>query len=808
MKTSTLVALLLLGSINFISAQSQIAGRVLTENNGPLAFANVLLLRQADSSLVKGQVTKEDGTFRFEQVPPSTYLIAISAVSYTKLYTGIVEITSVTSTKDLGSFIVKEDANLLKTVEIVAKKPMFEQKLDRLVVNVSDNITAAGSTALEVLERSPGVVVNRQNNSISLSGKDGVVVMLNGKLTYMPMDAVVQMLSSLSADNIEKLELLSTPPANLDAEGNAGYINIVLKRREDQGFNGSVSATVGYGKGETGNTSLNLNYQKGKANVFGGYTYLRNGQENPMRFSRRVGVGANTVETDTRSDRFPTRNNHNARLGLDYNISKKTVLGLLCTAYDTKWEMQANNLSEKRINGSLDTIIRIASEEVNQWRHYGGNMHVQHTFSKRSSLLFDADYLYYYDNNPVDYENRFFNNSEVLVGGSTARSSKKTPIRIGVGKLDYIHTFKDEMKLETGVKATVSNFGNDVKVEELNGTVWVPQPGLTANYHLDEEILAAYATLERKLTQKTSAKIGLRYEYTDSNLGSNEQENIVDRQYGRFFPSLFVSHEFNKKNQMSISFSRRITRPTFNEMAPFVIFVDPTTSFSGNSALQPAFSNTLKLDYKMASTLFSLQHTIEDSTIARFQSRVQPGTNTQYSTSVNLKQSRTSSFTIGHPYSPTKWWRMYINSSIVYTESDFYLYDNELLTVQNVNYNLFSSQTFTLPKSFSFELSGFYNSGGLWGTAKNKPFGAVNAGLQKKLAGKGGNLSLGYDNFLNTLVFRGTFDVPQQNQYFSSRLQFNQPTIKLTYARNFGSNKVKSASKRASAEDERKRVGD
>ena len=811
MKTAAVFCLFLsfLLICNLTIAQTQLTGKLLSEKGSPLAYANVLLLNPIDSVLLKGQVTKDDGTFLFDQVAQGTYILGVSILGYQKQYTAPIQISTVDHLKDIGPITILENVTLLNTVEITAKKPMFEQRLDRLVVNVQDNITAAGSTALEVLERSPGVAVNRQNNSIALSGKDGVVVMLNGKVTYMPMDAVVQMLSSISADNIEKLELLSTPPANLDAEGNAGYINIVLKKREDEGFNGSFSATVGYGKGETGNSGLNLNYHKDALNVFGGYTYLRNGQENPMRFTRQIAIGNDIISTDTKSDRFPTRNNHNLRFGMDYTVSPKTVIGFLLTAYHTKWEMDARNLSLKSINNKLDSITRINSYEINRWKHFGGNINLQQRVSQKGSLSFDADYLYYLDNNPVDYENRFFNGNDLYLGNSLARSRKETPIRIGVTKVDYTHQLVNDYKLETGLKATLSQFRNNVSVAEFILNDWVNQPGLTADYKLSEKILAAYTSVEHKITKTVSAKAGLRYEYTDSNLGSNEQANIVNRQYGRFFPSLFVSKDFNPKNQLSFSYSRRITRPTFNELAPFVIFVDPTTSFAGNAALQPAFSNTFKLDYKLASTLFTIQHTIEDSTIARFQARVQPGTNAQYNTSVNLKQQRITSLTIGLPYSLVKWWRMYVNTSALYQEADYYLYDAQLYTLQNVNFTLFSSQTFTLPKASSFEVSGFYNSGGLWGTSKNKPFGAVNAAVQKKLAGNGGTFSLGYDNFLNTLIFRGDFNIPEENQYFSARLQFNQPTIKLSYSRNFGSNKIKDARKRASgSEDERKRVGD
>jgi hypothetical protein len=789
----------------FISAQPMVSGRVMSGSES-IPFANVLLYQLPDSVLVKGQITAADGSFTFHALPTAVFFLQISSMGYEKFQSPAFQIIDQKDKKEFGSINLKEQSATLQEVAVVAKKPIFEQRLDRLVIHVKDNIGLVGASALEVLERSPGVVVNRQNNTISLAGKDGVVVMLNGKVTYMPLEAVVQMLSTLSADQIDKLEILSTPPANLDAEGNAGYINIVMKKQEDEGLNGSVSASVGYGKGEIGNFGLNMNHQKGKLNVFGGYTYLRSGQLNPMTFYRSVKVGDDILETNTFSDRRPTRNNHNMRIGADYTASKKTTIGMLVTAYDTKWEMDASNLSETFTNTLVDTVTRVQSYEINQWRHLGTNLNVQHTLRQGESLSFDADYLYYHDHNPVDYANRVFFPGNQLVRTNEARSRKNTPINIGVSKLDYVKSLRNDAKIELGVKASMSRFSNDVSVEDFITDQWLIQDALTANYHLNELIYAAYASTEFKLTKKMSGKLGLRYEYTDSNLGSNEEANIIDREYGQLFPSAFLSYAFNDKTQSSVSYSRRITRPTFNELAPFVIFVDPTTFFAGNSALQPAFSNTLKLDIKHGSSLITVQYSVEDSTIARFQSRVEPGTNHQYSTSTNLKQQRIISVAYGQSFAPVTWWRSYTNLTTGHQSVDFYLYDNELLTVNSFNLSLFSSQTFTLAQTVNFELSGFVNAGGLFGTARNEPFGSLNAGLQKKFK-KGDALSIGYDNFLNTMVFKGSFDIPQEQQYFRARLQFSHPTIKVSYSKPFGNSKVRNASKRNMGSiEEQKRV--
>lgn len=786
-------------------SQTQITGTIQIARNQPLPFATVLLVLEADSTLIKGQIAGEDGAFAFEGISANDYRILMSMVGFEDQYSQPIQLRNGQQLM-LPPFILQENVAQLDVVTITARKPLFEQKIDRLTVNVAASITSAGATALEVLERSPGVIVNRQQGGISMAGKEGVVVMINGKINRMPLSTVVELLAGMPSGNIEKIELITSPPANFDAEGNAGFINIVLKQTADEGLNGSYTFSAGYGKGEVGSANINFNYRKGKINLFGDYTYYREAQYQEAITGRRVDYENVLTETLSKSERDPLQNNHTARLGFDIRLSEKTVIGALLSSYDTKWTMDAENEATYKRNGSLDARITVQNEELNQWRHYGGNVNFQHQFKENETLTFDADYLYYKDNNPNDYVNTYFDGSGNFLLEELTHSGKITPLNIAVGKLDYAKSFGEKWKLETGLKATNSNFTNDVVVENNVGQGWVKDPGLTAKYKLDERILAVYSALDMKFGDKTNVKLGLRYEFTDSNLGSEEEANIVDREYGRLFPSFFVSHEFNEQHSANFSYTRRITRPTFNDMAPFVIFMDPYTFFSGNSALQPAVANSVKLDYRLHSVLFSLQYTVEDSTIARFQTRVDPATNRQLFFAENLKDQKTASFTLSFPVNPTNWWSMQYNATGVYTKLRNY-YDGQLLSFDQKSLNLFASQTFTLPKDFTFEVSGFYNSKSLFGAYTFKPFGSLNAGLQKKFRDDKGTLRLGYDNIFNTLIWKDELDLPDQGLFLYDSWQFAQPTIKVTYSRSFGNKKLKSQRQRETgSEAERQRV--
>ncbi|MEO5906388.1 MAG: carboxypeptidase regulatory-like domain-containing protein, partial [Saprospiraceae bacterium] len=275
-------------SFSSLSGQSNLTGTIFDANRESVPYANVLLLTTTDSTLFRGSVAGDNGKFEINNIPSGSYLLRVSMIGYVELHSEIFQLDGNPGTKDFGELVINEDVVLMNAAIVIAKKPLFEQRIDRMVVNVANSITSAGTTALEVLERSPGVMVNRQNDAISLSGKNGVVVMINGRINYMQMDAVVRMLEGMSSDNIERIEIITTPPAGFDAEGNAGYINIVLRKNLEEGFNGSMGGNVGFGKGIQASGNTNFNLRRGKTNFYGDYTYVKKSQDQIFAFYRRI----------------------------------------------------------------------------------------------------------------------------------------------------------------------------------------------------------------------------------------------------------------------------------------------------------------------------------------------------------------------------------------------------------------------------------------------------------------------------------------------------------------------------------------
>ncbi len=791
----------------YCKAQYIISGKVVNEANEPVANANALLLRGKDSVLVKGMITSTSGNYVFENIPAGNYLITSTFSGYKQVYTKSFQLRGSSYSHSIETvMLLKKDVELSK-VTVIAKKPLFEQKIDRMVINVANSITNAGSTVLQVLERSPGIIVDRQNNSISMNGKDGIVVMINGRISHMPMDALVQLLSGMNSDNVERIELITTPPSNLDAEGNAGYINIVLKSNNSYGTNGSYSLTGGYTRGgPVTRASINFNHRKGKVNLYGDYTLSDNHDYQFMSFYHKVTYLDTVTENNTENDRHTQQFNQNVRLGLDYQLSKKTVMGVLVSGYENRWTMNSNNNGSIVVNSTPDSLLAITNHENNNWSNISGNFNVQHSISDSEKITFNADYIYYRDDNPNTYLDNYNDAYGKFVRAQNIRSSKITPIHFWVGALDYQKKFSAKVDMEAGIKASLSRFHNDVAVDNLLVDTWKTDSVYSANSALKESILAAYTSFSYSLSRKTNMKIGLRYEYTNSNLGSQTEKNIVDRHYGRLFPSFFLSHKINDNNTWNVSYSRRITRPTFRDMAPFVIFMDPSTFFSGNPGLQPAITNSANVAYTFKRIIFSVSYSYETNTITNFTPSVNPVTNIETLAAANQKSNTIWAAALSVPVNVNKWWTMQYNV-IGNSQALEGSVSGKPVTIKQDYLQLTSQQSFNLPKDYSIELSAFYSTKTAFGIFTAPAFGELDLGVQKKFAKLHSNLRLDAGNILNSMKFRPYINYPEQNLIVKGELIFDYPVVSLTYTHNFGNAKVKGTRNRSTgAEEEKGRV--
>lgn len=746
-----------------------------------------------DSSFITGAVTDTTGDFTLTTSKIGRVRVAASSIGYNNYVSEPLLLDAANPIHFLGTLVLTENVSMLKVVEVMGNAPVFEQKIDRVVLNVGDKISTAGATVLDILERSPGIVVDRSSGSLGMFGKQGVNVMINGKMNYMPPDALINYLQGLDAGNISKIELITNPPANLDAEGNAGYINLVLKVNPEDGLQGNFSITGGYGFGEVGIASANVNYRKDKFNVFGSYSYTRNAQAQFTKVVRRIGE----YSSELTIDRKPVYDNQSLRFGLDFQPNERTTLGFLVNGYLNLWDMKAINTTN--INSDPDTTIVSNNHERNNWKHLQVNANLVHQFKKGAIFTSDIDFLTYRNDNPTIYAMDYIAKETIFLS-ELLMSKKITPFSIRVAKMDYQHPLNQKLKFTGGAKVVVSDFSNDVTIRRNDAIISL----LSSKSELKEEVIAIYAELSHKINEKLQAKGGVRYEYTDSELIEEARGKIVDRKFGNFFPSLFLQYEINSDQNVNLQYSRRISRPSFSDMAPFVTFLDPNSAFGGNVALKPALAHNFLAGYQIRAVNFSLEYSHENNTIVRFQNRFDPRNNKLMIVPDNLRDQQSLSFSMGFPTRFLRWWTGKVFATLRRQKSST-IEPLGIYTLTQNNLHINASQTITLPKEFRMELTGFYQTASLVGNVRFDPRATLNVAIQKKLKSNA-SITFSVDDIFNSLENRGVTTIPEEEVYVKRSFDFSQRTFKATFSKTFGNSKVKANRSRNSSDEEKNRV--
>jgi hypothetical protein len=781
--------------------QARIEGDVRTGDGAPVPFANVLLMNASDSTLAKGVITDVEGKFVLEGVASGNFYIIGTMVGYKKTTLPALEIAHQKKI-NLSPLVLSEETVQLNEVMIEAQKAMFQQEADRLVINVQNSITSAGNTVLEVLQKSPGIIVNRHDNSIIMYGKSGVRIMMNGKMMQLPTDAAVQLLDGMSAANVEKIELITTPPANFDAEGNSGIIHILMKENADFGTHATVGLTLGYKWSEVYGTNLNLQQRSKKAAYFANYSFLRERNRHIMNmFRQSVNEGFNQQITDS-SSRKMMLTTQNLRTGAEFAVTGNSTLSLLVTASRRNWDMDALTYDLNYAAPDSTVITDMAINEINIWQSASAGIKWLTRPDPNRQITFDLDYIYYDTDNPSDYDNNVRYPETDKNDKEKIDITKRTPMTFLVSKLDYAEKISPSFELETGIKYVASGLDNHVLVQRWKDDVWLADPAFSSDATLSENMAAAYVSGKWQNTKGINISGGVRYEHTRTYISTPAKKGIIDRNYGNFFPSFFIKKDIDKEKDISFSYSRRITRPTFRDIAPFVFFWSPNTFSSGNTALWPSITDGLRVGYHSGAWILTLQYSHSSNEISFFQPEVDSQGNLIYR-SQNLRYLNTLNFTNSFSFAVVPWWEVQTNVTGQYqTARTGHLEDNASLAVYNINVHV--NNQIKLPKDFSVEISGSYFSKSIFGIAVFMPMGSVNAGIQKKF-GNSGVLRLAMDDIFYTYYWRVNTDLPQMNLNSRIRYDWHNQFVRLTYTRNFGNKKLRSVQVQPGSEEERRR---
>lgn len=778
-------------------AQSIITGKYVENSGTAIPFATVLLLNSEDSTLVKGEVTDNSGAFSIKTSLEGKFLISVRTLGYEDYFSQEISLNNTQRTLELGNLSGVARDQELDAVVVVAQKPLFEQRIDRTIVNVGSSITSSGGSVLDILARSPGVTVDRMNNSVALAGKQGIRIMINGKISQIPLEATIQMLEGMTAETVETIELITTPPAQYEAEGDGGLINIVLKQQTDLGTNGNFSLFTGYGRGEKYGANINFNKRTKNLNVYGDYSYNSDATRQDLRFDRIVSIEGIPFAFSTENIRNATIGVHSGRLGADWNIGKKTTIGGLVSVFDRSWENFAFADILQPVNGKPNGRVEMPYQNYDDWTLWVGNVNISHIFNDRHRLSMDVDRIHFTQFNPADYKQRFFEPGHVFVNEIDLFSRKNTPIDTWVGKLDYVLT-REKFSLETGAKASFSALKNDISVESVEEGITTIDTELSSQATMKENIGAVYTSVNINASKKIALKMGLRYEHTLTDINTLEEGNVIDRNFGNFFPSIFFQNTINPNNSYVFSYSRRITRPSFSQLAPFVLFVDPNSFLSGNVNLLPSMTDALKAEYRYKSVLFSLQYSHDKNSISIFQPKVSDNGRI-INTAENIDLRNNYSANIAVPFNITDWWSWQVNMSanVFRVKADFL---SEPVDITISNFSLNGSQKFTLPNQFTAEISGTYQSKQLFGIMEVRAVGGLDFGLEKKI--QDSRLRLSFTDMFDSNKRYLSTSIPEENLNTRWVLDFETRIVRITYSSSFGNRKMKINRRNATGSDE------
>ena len=786
----------------------QIKGTLTSTSGAPIVSANILILKSGDSSLVKAGLIDNKGIFRIENIGYGKYKLRISSIGYQTFNSKIFELTESIKKRDFGHLMMNVEAKQLGEVIVRSSKPLIQQQAYGTTINVENNILTKGSSALELLERSPGVIVDRRNNAIALNGKSGVVVMLNGKPARMSMDQVVALLNSMSANGIQKIELLTTPPAKYDADGSAGVINIILKKNKEVGTSGNLSLTGGYGWGEKATASTNLAHNSDKMSMYGSYTYSR---DKSYADWFAVATANEPLLGGITSSEFlstikSTANNHNATAGFEIRPNSKTTVGTNITYTNSTIDINTSNDATYIVLPDSLLKLNAGINGANNWKNFTTNLYMEREIRKGEKINLDFDYLNYQNNRPTDVLSSFFNKDGMPVSSNDTLFSPRqigfanTIIKVGLAKLDYSNQLSTNIKLETGIKGTYTRTSSLSGIESLVDGDWVTGSGALNDISMNENIGAAYFSLANQISSSTNLVIGLRYEYSDTRMNNQRSgQNIANRKLGKLFPNILLTKKLNDQSEFQLSYTKRISRPSYNELASFITYTDPTSIETGNPLLLPTISNILKLGYNYLGYSISALLSRDSNPISRNQTSTNELANILILSPQNLTFQNNLTLQTNIPWKVADWWNM--NYNFVGGWRKF----KETFTEQPAEKTYFGysasfNQSFNLQKTISVEISGWYNSSSYDGTKKVDGFGALNVGIKKEFKNNGGTVQLAITDLLKSVSITSYYGhLTKEALDLKSRVTYNTESsrsqiIKLTYSKPFGSGSARQKS--------------
>jgi hypothetical protein len=784
-----ITTLFVLAFASYVQAQNvDISGSVREENNNPMESASISLFRGTDTLAFKNELSDKNGKFIFSAIPAGTWFIRVSAIGYGPVNGSVFTVTSGLKIIELPVSILKKQSSELQAVAVVVKKPFIEQKSDRILVNVDASPANSGTSVMDVLEKSPGVSVDKDGN-ISLKGKQGVTIMIDNRPTYMSGAQLAIYLKSLPSSAIDQLEIMSNPSAKYDAAGNSGIINIKTKKNKARGFNGSFTGTYTQGVYAKPGASLNLNYRVNKLNIFfnGGYTYWQGFQNldinrNYMDLNSKQ---INSIFTQSTHMKFLSPET-NLKLGMDYFLDSKTTLGVVLSGYrNNETDLSQSYISLKDANNQTDSLVQSFGNIHGIWTNGTANLNFRRQFdSTGRELTADADYIYYKSSSNQLFQNYTYNPDMQLLNSNTLNGDLPSTINIYSLKTDYTHPLPSDLKLEAGLKTSFISTDNKANYYDVQGSDYIPDTTKTNYFVYHENINAAYINLTKKY-KKWNFQAGLRIEntnYSGHQYGNiytvNNNDSAFTRSYVNAFPTAYITYELNDKNTFNLNFGRRIDRPDYGDLNPFLFFLDEYTYQAGNPYLQPQYSTNIELSHTYHNELTTTLN--YSNTVNFFAETFQQEGHATIVRRGNIGRRQNAGIAMSLNMPLTKWWNttLYVNVNYNHFTGELY---GENLDVDAITGMGNMTNMFKFGKGWSGEISGWYRTSGIEGQIVIQPMGQMSTAIAKQIMKEKASLKLGLRDIFYTQQATGTIDFQQTQASFHNSRDSRQLSLTFTY---------------------------
>ena len=790
---------------NFLLAQGpNLNGTLYDQKNEPVPFATVALMKLPDSTMVTGTMSDIDGKFSLTPNLTGKYFLRLSAIGYTNTLTPEFEITGPEFSKDFGSITLNEETTMLDEVVLKTLRPQVRAENGKVVMRVAGSSLAAGSSAYQMLTKAPGVSVN-QNGDFQINGNSGVAVMIDERLTYFTSEELKNLLENMPAENIENIEVITNPSAKYDAEGSAGILNITLKKNSLSGMNGSVYSGIKIGRQTLLNSGASLNYNKGKWNSFVNIDASQRGLVRDA-FSYRT-----FPDESAYSYYSQDAVQHNKRfvpsiqIGTDYTLNEKHSVGIMGNFMyqngDKNWDLKSLGIMNDDTTVDIDAKNHM-DESFGNARinlHYMGKLD---TIGTRISA--DIDYVRLKKESESQFRNQYLYSEDGSNPFESLSNESNSDYDIYAARIDFTLPLSNASTLETGIKASKVISNSELQAYLGIGEDSTLDPNGSNDFRYEEEIFAGYVNYSNRINDTWNIQGGLRLEQTKGKGRSFILDQTNKKDYLNLFPNVSIEQQVSDNYKLNYSFSKRITRPDYELMNPFLFYLDPNTSIVGNPDIRPQISNS----FKLGQTFFRKYNLILSYDYNKNYMAELPSTNPTTGKTIlsikNLDYFKSYNATVIAPIQLAPFWQT--NNTLLFTQQYYKMeIDNETINNNKFFYMIQTNHQISLPADFKLEMGATVNGPTAYGIYTLSGQWWLDAGIKRSFMDDKLNVTLQATDIFKTMDMK--IDATYGGNYFNLKQYFGQQAINLNLRYSFDNGNKAERKVRKNSLEEMDRVG-